>query len=425
MMPPPGMMPPGMMPPGMAPPMMGPLQPPLPLPGAPPMGPMGPPPGPDPREMIAQLTRRLRSDYGPLIRQVQNRRKLIEQSWLDNLDSYKGIHRKQGFHGEWFNHFLPASRRNIERFITRARQQLFPSPEFFEVYPLAMNNPTLGQFAEQWKTYLSWLVTRQIGLRSVASQVLRSMLLYQRGIVKSWPKLQPGLERPRDLAHRARRRPVQLLHLARDRARAPRTRRLQMEAALMPWAEYAALQQSGQAGPEAMGAAINQSDLQRPEWPDYLIQRLAQSGLSSPTDVGGGGTGITPGGPGSYTDPTGYVQLTECWIAQGAQRIQAWLVWNVPDPPRITRVNLRFPSTPYRMALMRVIPGEHYAPPLMIGSGRAERDPERSVQHDARGAGRRARAADRDQRGRGRAHRFASCSSRARSGWSIPRACRC
>ena len=380
-MPPPGMMPPGLMPPGppmgppgmMGPPpgMMGPpgmlpppLQPPLPSPGAPPLGPrpMGPPPGPDPREIVGQLTQRLRSDYGPLIRQVQNRRKLIEQSWLDNLDSYKAIHRKQGFHGEWFNHFLPASRRNIERFITRARQQLFPSPEFFEVYPLASNRTELAQYAEQWKTYLLWLVSRQINLRGITSQVLRSLLLYQRGIVKSWPKLQPGLSGP-EIWPTARAVDPFSFYIWPETAPSPDDAALQVEAALMPWSEYQALQQSGQAGPEAMGAFINQSDLQRPEWPDYLIQRLAQSGLSSPTDVVGGT--VSPGGPGAYTDPTGYVQLTECWIAQGSSRIQAWLVWNVPDPPRVTRLNLRFPSTPYRMALLRVIPGEHYAPPLM------------------------------------------------------------
>ena len=186
---------------------------------------MGPPPGPDPREMIAQLTRRLRSDYGPLIRQVQNRRKLIEQSWLDNLDSYKGIHRKQGFHGEWFNHFLPASRRNIERFITRARQQLFPSPEFFEVYPLAMNNPTLGQFAEQWKTYLALArhAPDRAPERGEPGAALDAAVSARHREVVA--EVAAGLGRPRDLAHRARRRPVLASTSGPRPRRAPRTRR--------------------------------------------------------------------------------------------------------------------------------------------------------------------------------------------------------
>lgn len=330
--------------------------PPGPMPGRP-----GPPPaaGPsaDAQAALADLQRTIIADYGPLVRQIQSRRKLIEQAWLDNLDCYKGIHRRQGFTGEWFNHYLPHARRNLERFVTRGRQMLFPSPEFFEVYPLSAATSDLAAFAEAWKVYLLWLVTRQINLRGITAQVLRSILLYQRGIVKAWPRVQPGPQGP-EVWPACRAVDPFAFYVWPETSACLDDATVLMETALMPWAEYAAQQRAGQAGPEALGQWVQQSELTRPEWPDYLIQRLAHSGLSAPTDAVGGGTGPTP-------DPGAHVQLTELWIASGATRVQVWLVWNVPEAPRIARFNVRFPTPPYRMALTRVVPGEHYAPSLM------------------------------------------------------------
>ena len=97
----------------------------LPTVGPAPIGGAGAPPASAPD----QVKRDAALQYAPMIRRVQDRRKQIEAEWLLHLDAWKGKHRRQGFRGEWFNHYIPAARRSLEKFVTRVRQMLFPSPD--------------------------------------------------------------------------------------------------------------------------------------------------------------------------------------------------------------------------------------------------------------------------------------------------------
>src|SRR6185503_20002092 len=139
----------------------------------------------------AELLAYVQDNQASMVKLVQGRRRTIEDRWLAKLDCIGARHRDQGFKGEWFNHYIPAARRSLERFIIRCKQMLFPSPDFFEVYPMIDGAHELGTQAEAWKVYMQWLFSQRIKMRSVVAQALRCYGIYERAIVKTYLEMGP------------------------------------------------------------------------------------------------------------------------------------------------------------------------------------------------------------------------------------------
>lgn len=298
-----------------------------------------------------QLKRAYAEQYGPLCKSLQDRRRTVEEGWLRNRDSWMARHRRQGFQGEWFNHFIPASRRALERFTTRCKQLLFPSPDYFEVYPADDRRPDLGAQSEAWKNYLLWRMWR-VRIRSIMLQVIRCYGLYQRGIVKSYLDFD---DIPGEVWPSVRAVDPFTFYVWPETATAMNQVQVAVEHTMMPYDRYVSLAQQGACDP------IQSSDLTKPEWPYYYVERLGQAGLPTPTDMAGGRAyELIQGG----TDPQQLVALTEVWRREGATWLQLWLVWNVKNGPLCTRIQPGLMS-PFRMAIARQLPGEHYTSCMM------------------------------------------------------------
>jgi hypothetical protein len=301
----------------------------------------------------AALREEIRTTYAPLIRSIEQRRRPLEEVWLRALAAWKAEHTRPGFRGEWFNHYIPALRRAVERFVTRTVQMLFPSTAFFDVQPMSdsADEDGLATQAAAWQGYLTWLLTTRIRARSLVKQAVRCFLLFQRAIVKT------GL----DVQHNDRGTWVWpmawvvdpfALYVWPETVTALEDAELIFEHTLMPWERYRAHAASGVADP------LDRRELTTPEWPTYYVRRLQQSGFSVPTDAQ---SGPPAEGQAPPTPSVAFVSLTELWFRREARWVQAWVVWNVAGGPRVVRVRFaQFPVPPYRMALARQLPGEHY-----------------------------------------------------------------
>ena len=283
-------------------------------------------------------------DRASFLKLVQQRRVTVEQGWLNNLASWKSIHTNQGFTGEYFNHFIPALRKQLEKSATRVKQMLFPSPAFFEVFPVLDNDGMLGTAAESWQLYFDWLLSTRIKMRQIVLQMIRTYFLYQRGIAKSGMRLYPD-----GLWPTVRAVDPFTFYTWPETATNLEDVTLMFENTMMPYDEYMGYARMGICEP------IDERDLGKPQWslPDTV--RMSQSGLGNPTDSG------TPTGVPTMADTLGMVQLTECFYKHEFQYVRGWIVWNVPRAPRVVRAELK-PSIPYFMAIHRQLPGEQYTP---------------------------------------------------------------
>lgn len=299
----------------------------------------------------AQYKTELSRQYAPFIKSVQTNRRTIENLWLQGLDAWKAKHRRQGFHGEWFNHYIPAARKAIEKSVIRSRQMLFTSPDSFEVYPADDRRLDLGIQAEGWKNYLLWRMTR-IDARGMVDQLIRCLLLYQRCVAKSALDFEdiPGQVWPS-----ARVVDPFTFYVWPETATSTAQCQVVFENTMMPFSRYSWLAKQGGCDVIAPG------DLTAPEWPYYYTERLSASGLPTPTDTGAS-TAPKPEIP--LPDPQKLVSMTELWRRDGPAWTQIWVVWNVTGGPKVTRVkeNAFFP---YHMAIGRALPGEHYTSSMM------------------------------------------------------------
>lgn len=310
------------------------------------MPPTPPEQGGDP---LADRKREITRVYAPLIRSLRDRRRAtIDVQWALNLDCWKAVHRHPGFRGEWFNHYIPAARQKIENFIKKATRQLWPSPDNIEVYPAAEGDPGAGAQAEAIKNYLTWRLWR-CRFRSQTAQLLRCLALYQRAIVKSSLDMR---DVPGQIWPSVRTVDPWAFYVWPETATNIDQAMVLVEHTMMPYEEYDLFAQIGGCDP------INVAVLTKPDWPIDMIERLSRAGLTPPSDVATGAY------PDRDMEPIALVALTELWVRRGAIWEQSWLVWNLPGSPVVVRLREQ-PVAPYRMAVDRQLPGEHYTVPLM------------------------------------------------------------
>jgi len=318
------------------------------------------------------LREQLAERLGDLCTQVRNRRKDRELSWLNNHAAWMA--KEQGraqYKSDDFKHYIPVARRAIERNVIRGTQMLMPSPDFFEVYPGDDFDLAAGRQAQAVRVFMAYLHTDadRIPARRNITQLFRCLQLYDRAIVKNTVQV---IDVPVSFAGRIGRIqevwPVQRVvdpfqfYVWPETVTSVTDAQIQFEDVMMPWGEYEEHVTKGHCDP------IDRSELGKPEWPHHWKTRLAHQGLTEPDAVS---QGIQPDFAGqgeqkASMPPQGFVALTEIWFPMNGAQCKAWLVWNVPKAPRITRLQrARYPIPPYRMALGRPIPGEHHTTGIM------------------------------------------------------------
>jgi hypothetical protein len=314
------------------------------------------------REGFAETLEHLRV----AILDIRKRRQPLENEWLLNHHCWRGQKTRWYFEGTT-DHFIPAARRAIERNVTRARKQLIPSQEFFEVYPWDEAAPDADVRAENVKAYLLYVLVRHMKMRAWLDQIFRTYYLYGRAIVKnqikfvdipvmsSYPSGRPKAATVTQVWPFSRVVDPFSFYVWPETASSLDDIALMFEDVLMPYEEYKSLSEREGSDVER----ITPRDLLRPVWPPKHTQRLNIAGFTEPSITATGGDKKAEQG-------SEFVQLSECYLKRKAQWVRSWIVWNVANGPRQVRYGvLAYPEPPYRFSFTRTLPGEGYGTSIM------------------------------------------------------------
>jgi len=301
------------------------------------------------REALAQR-------FQGVINDVRSRRLFMEDEWLKAHDAWIGVQTYTFYESE-FKHFIPAFRRTIERTVSRTMQQLMPHYEFYQMFPGDEADAQADIDMKPVHRYMDWLLLDFVKIRKVARQLVRTFYLYSRCITKTTvrvidiPKITEGKVTGSVQQVWPTTRAVDpfTFYVWPETATDIEDATLVFEDVIMPYQEYAESVRLGLADP------INQDELRPPIYPFHIAQRMDRIGMTTPEAV-------RSGEPGSVAKQH-FVQLSEVYFRGGGNRwLMGWLVWNV-QRVRFTRLQFsRYPKPPYRMAVARELPSQHYTP---------------------------------------------------------------
>lgn len=294
---------------------------------------------------------------------VRARRLQIEDEWLKAHDAWIGV-QTYSFYESEFKHFIPAFRRTIEKQVTRMTMQLMPHHEFYQIYPGDETDAEQDKEMVGIHRFMDWLLTDHIKIRKVAKQLVRTFCLYSRCISKNtvrvydMPKMSQGRTTGTVQQVWPTTRAVDpfSFYVWPETSTSLEDSIMCFEDIIMPYQEYEEQVALGLADP------IDQADLSPPVWPWHLSQRLDRVGLVTPNPMDRSLSGDHGQGPARQA----FVQFAEIYFRGAKNRwIMGWLVRNVTGGPKFTRLHFsRYPRPPYRMAMARELPNQHYTPGL-------------------------------------------------------------
>ena len=128
----------------------------------------------------------------PRIMDIRNRRRPIDEEDLRTHAMHHAVRGRFFYNSDTFKHYIPMGRRAIERFVVRVVQSLIPNDQFFECYPGDETSIPAGREAAANGAFMHWLLTRKIGIRKVANQLTRSLLMYRRAVLKTSVEVTDG-----------------------------------------------------------------------------------------------------------------------------------------------------------------------------------------------------------------------------------------
>jgi hypothetical protein len=282
----------------------------------------------------------------------------MEAEWLKAHDAWIGVQTYSYYESE-FKHFIPAFRRTIERTVSRTMSQLMPHYEFYNIFPGDETDAKADEGMIAVHRYMDWLLLDWVKIRKIVRQCIRTFYLYSRCIIKNSVRVYdiPQLKEGRitgsikQVWPESRAVDPFTFYVWPETATNIEDSTLCFEDIIMPYQEYEEAVKLKLADP------IVETDLKPPTYPVHVSQRLDRVGMTTPDTI-----------PGSRSDGVArqhFVQLSEVYFKGAGNRwIMGWLVWNIPRPG-FTRLQLsRYPKPPYRMAVARELPGQHYTPGL-------------------------------------------------------------
>lgn len=292
---------------------------------------------------------------GPLVRDLRTRRRPIDERWLLFHAAYEGRQTRSFFNSDMFKHFIPAARRSVERFVTRAAQMVVPSADFFEVYPGDIDAPEGDAQANSVRSWLRYVLVKRIKAYAFARTCFRMWCLYGRIVTKSGVEVIRVPEADGQVVTQvwptARVVDPFYFYTYPETTSDPQRLQIMVEDFMLPWDQYQSLSTQGLVIP------LERDKLSAPEWPHHQTRRLQQQNLTEPTAL-------------EHTEKSAdlvtFVALSEVWMRREGRWQRVWIVWNYHDGERVVRFNPQpFPVPPYRMVLSRDLPGEHYTTSMM------------------------------------------------------------
>lgn len=297
----------------------------------------------------------LAESLGPLVRDLRTRRKPIDERWLLFHAAYTGRHTRTFFNSDMFKHFIPAARRALERFAVRGSQMVVPSADFFEVYPGDLEGTTGDKEANSVRSWLRYVLVKRIKAYVFVRTCFRMWGIYGRVVTKTGVEVLSVPERDGTVTTQvwptARVVDPFYFYAYPETVNDPARLQVMAEDFMLPWDQYVSLMAQGIVSP------LKREDLTSPEWPDHQVRRLQEQSLTDPSTVQ-----TTE----KSDDLAAFVSISEVWLRREGRWQRVWIAWNVTGGEKAVRFNPRpFPVPPYRIALARELPSEHYTTGMM------------------------------------------------------------
>ena len=299
-----------------------------------------------------EKARELALELEPLVRDLQNRRLVLDERWLLFHGAYSGRQYRTQFNSDMFKHFIPAARRAVERFTVRGAQMVVPSADFFEVYPGDPDtvDTQADKEANSIRSWLRYVLVKRIKAYKFARTCFRMWCIYGRVIAKTGVEvISVGDER--QVWPTARVVDPFYFYAFPETTSAPERLQVMVENFMLPWDQYEGLAQAGSV------RKLLRTKLTKPEWPMHQVRRLQHQALNEPSAAESG----------EKTEPlVSFVAISEVWMRKGGQWQRVWIAWNLEEGPQVVRFNPQGrPVTPYRIAIARDLPSEHYTTGMM------------------------------------------------------------
>lgn len=299
--------------------------------------------------------RELSDALAPLITGLRSRRKTLDERWHLFHGAYSGRSYRTMFNSDMFKHFIPAARRSIERFAVRGAQMVVPTADFFEVFPGDMDSPNGDAEANSVRSWLRYLLVKRIKAYPLARTLFRMWGIYGRVITKTGVEVLKVPEKDGTVATQVwptvRVVDPFYFYVYPENVSDPSRLQVMVEDFMLPWDQYESLAKSG------IVTSINRSDLTAPDWPDHQVRRLQEQGLTQPSDAEH---------EEKSEDLVTFAAISEVWMRREGRWQRVWILWNVTGGARAVRFNPNpFPVPPYRMAIARELPSEHYTSGMM------------------------------------------------------------
>lgn len=278
---------------------------------------------------------------------IRQRRRLVEQRWLNNRRTWFNLPVDDRFRGSDSSalYRIPAARRALERSIVRCVKLLTPNVKWFEVAPMS---GVSQQKLTNVDKYMWYVLRKRIKSKSNISQLVRSMFMYGECHLKTSIAVRNGQVWP---THRV----VDPFAFYRFPETVSTTDEAEVvfEDFLFSYERYETFFKKGIVDVDLT------NDLTKPDWPYHLTERLAYQGITDPTaDVD---IAIQRVGDQLEKTTAAFVSLTEMWITKEDKLYQVYIAWNTKRGPKVVGFIESVYDTPlYRSAIHRPLPGEMY-----------------------------------------------------------------
>lgn len=282
------------------------------------------------------------------ITQIRDRRRWIEEQWL----RANRIWMAHGYENRFVSsetssakYNIPFARKALERTIVRGGKLLMPNSKRFEIS--AVGDISDAKLSNVDK-YMSFILSKKIKARTNISQLVRSMILYNRCHLKTSVIVKNGQVWPTQ-------RVVDpfSFYLYPETAVNVDDADFVFEDFMLSYERYKGYVRRGIVKP------IDVSNLTSPTWAYHISERLSHQGLS---DNSQHSMPTTEQKKGVLTKmPTPFVSLTEVWLEREDSLHQTYIVWNLDDGPEIVGFfKSQYDDPLYRSAVHRSLPNEAY-----------------------------------------------------------------
>ncbi len=301
---------------------------------------------------------------GPL-EGVRNRRKFIENEWLQNYRAWRGwptYNYMLPLADGAIHYFIPHARRTIERGNSRIKKLLLPRSKFFQSFPRDMYSHENAQYVD---SYLDFIYSEKIEKNRLIGSLVRSLQLYNFSVLGTSIKVTNDEVWPcqQDVDPFS-------FYIFPDTAGTRDEAQIIFQDIIIPYQVYYSFVDRDD--PEhSLYDYVSADKLTTPIWPYHLIERLAYAGLSSPSDF--------MHGTGNYTRKTeedlkkeskefinsftkrnnAFFQGSKVYFRLGGKWFYTVICYNTQEPC-LVRLDEEENTPLYRWANERPLPGELY-----------------------------------------------------------------